>query len=100
MSTLIPQRTDEVVLYQDDDQHEIDRLRAAVESAATSSATHTSSSRWKWVKVCSTLPFSLCHCAESGACGSTSPTFAAQAVDGTSIMPPSRPFSGRRRSSK
>lgn len=39
MSSLIPQRTDEVVLYLDDDQHEIDRLRAAVESAATSSAT-------------------------------------------------------------
>lgn len=39
MSDLIPQRTDEVVLYLDNDQHEIDRLRQAVETAATSSAT-------------------------------------------------------------
>lgn len=38
MSSLIPQRTDEVVLYLDDDQHEISRLRQAVETAATSSA--------------------------------------------------------------
>jgi len=36
MSNLIPQRTDEVVLYQGDDQHEIDRLRQAVEKAAES----------------------------------------------------------------
>lgn len=34
MSDLIPQRTDEVVLYRDEDQHEIDRLRRAVEAAA------------------------------------------------------------------
>lgn len=38
MSDLIPQRTDEVVLYLDEDQHEIDRLRAAIERAATSSS--------------------------------------------------------------
>jgi hypothetical protein len=38
MSGLIPQRTDEVVLYQDEDQHEIDRLRASVQKAAESSA--------------------------------------------------------------
>lgn len=38
MSDLIPQRTDEVVLYRDDDQREIDRLRKAIETAATSSA--------------------------------------------------------------
>src|SRR5687768_1160845 len=39
MSSLIPQRTDEVVLYLDDDQHEIDRLRQAVEESIHSSAT-------------------------------------------------------------
>lgn len=39
MSTQIPQRTDEVVLYQDDDRHEIDRLRQAVESSAARSRT-------------------------------------------------------------
>lgn len=38
MSDLIPQRTDEVVLYRDEDQHEIDRLRAAIERAAQSSS--------------------------------------------------------------
>lgn len=37
MSTLIPQRTDEVVLYRDEDQHEIDRLRALVQKAIESS---------------------------------------------------------------
>lgn len=35
MSDLIPQRTDEVVLYRDEDQREIDRLRKAVETAAS-----------------------------------------------------------------
>ena len=39
MSSLIPQRTDEVVLYLDDDQHEIDRLRDLVQKAIESSAT-------------------------------------------------------------
>lgn len=39
MSNLIPQRTDTVVLYQDDDQHEIDRLRDAVQKSVESSAT-------------------------------------------------------------
>lgn len=38
MSDLIPQRTEEVVLYRDEDQHEIDRLRAAIERAAQSSS--------------------------------------------------------------
>jgi hypothetical protein len=33
----IPQRTDEVVLFQDDDQHELRALGKAVEAAATSS---------------------------------------------------------------
>lgn len=39
MSNLIPQRTDEVVLYLDEDQHEIDRLRDSVQKAVESSAT-------------------------------------------------------------
>lgn len=39
MSSLIPQRTDEVVLYQDADQHEIDRLRDSVQKAVESSST-------------------------------------------------------------
>lgn len=39
MSTLIPQRTDEVVLYLEDDRREIDELRRAVESATQSSPT-------------------------------------------------------------
>ena len=39
MSTLIPQRTDTVVLYQDADQHEIDRLRESVQKAVESSPT-------------------------------------------------------------
>lgn len=33
----IPKRTDEVVLYSDADQHQIDALRRAIETAATSS---------------------------------------------------------------
>lgn len=39
MSNLIPQRTDEVVLYRDEDQHEIDRLRDSVTKAIESSST-------------------------------------------------------------
>lgn len=39
MSTLIPQRTDEVVLYLDEDQHQIDDLRDSVQKAIESSAT-------------------------------------------------------------
>jgi hypothetical protein len=39
MSDLIPQRTETVVLFTNDDQREIDRLRKAIETAATSSAT-------------------------------------------------------------
>lgn len=35
----VPKRTDEVVLFQNDDQHEINRLRLAIETAATSSKT-------------------------------------------------------------
>lgn len=45
MSSLIPQRTDEVVLYQDDDQREIDRLRAAVEKAAEAATERLNSLR-------------------------------------------------------
>lgn len=39
MSSPIPERTDEVVLYTNEDQHEIDRLRQVVEQTATKSAT-------------------------------------------------------------
>jgi hypothetical protein len=39
MSTLIPQRTDKVVLYLDADQHEIDRLRDSVQKAIETSRT-------------------------------------------------------------
>lgn len=37
MSDLIPQRTDEVVLYTDEDQREINRLQKAIESAVQGS---------------------------------------------------------------
>lgn len=39
MSDLIPQRTDEVVLYRDEDQRELDRLARELDAAAASSAT-------------------------------------------------------------
>lgn len=39
MSDLIPQRTDEVVLYLDEDQRELDRLHREVEAAAVKSST-------------------------------------------------------------
>lgn len=39
MSTLIPQRTEEVSLYSNDDQHEIDRLRDLVQKAIEGSST-------------------------------------------------------------
>lgn len=38
MSDLIPQRTDEVVLYRDADQHELERLERALTAAATTSS--------------------------------------------------------------
>lgn len=39
MSAIIPQRTDEVVLYQEDDRREIERLERAVEASARASLT-------------------------------------------------------------
>lgn len=39
MSDLIPQRTDEVVLYRDEDQRELDRLDRALKTAVASSTT-------------------------------------------------------------
>ena len=53
------------------------------------------------MKPCSTTPGSFRHFAFSGACASASASSnsCVQAVDGTSVMPPSRPFSGRVRTS-
>jgi hypothetical protein len=62
----------------------------------------TASSRTKWVKPCRTVPGSIVHSAAAGAlCVASSIVqgSARHGVDGTSVMPPSRPFSGRRRSS-
>lgn len=39
MSDLVPQRTETVALYTNDDQHEIDRLRAEVQKKAEASST-------------------------------------------------------------
>lgn len=41
MSQIIPQRTDEVVLYQDEDQRELDRLQRELEGKAMQSPTPT-----------------------------------------------------------
>lgn len=45
MSELIPKRTDEVVLYLDEDQHQINALRKALTNAIASAANNTASAQ-------------------------------------------------------